>query len=157
MTVRNLIDAHNLPTGSTFNRQVWIAVTATDAAGAVLYRTGHLDENGDLRNYFSETDPFGDSDLVTFSSEFVDEFGNPTVFPWKATEHLSSALSPLFAKTFTFFVPTSPDTVGPITIEAQLRFRQFPPFLLRVLGLGELVEKLQIVDIHEATLTVQVE
>lgn len=156
VTLRNLIDAHNLPTGSTFNRQLWIAVTATDGEGKVLYQTGDLDDNGDLRDYWSELDQFGDSDLLSFTSGFLDERGNPTVFPWLAAEHVSNSLSPLFVRTNTLFIPTEEATVGPITIEARLRFRTFPPFLLRALGIGELVEKLEIYDIDEATLTVEV-
>ncbi len=157
VTVRNLIDAHNLPTGATFNRELWIEVTATDANGMILFQTGNLDANGDLRGHFSELEPYGDNDLVTFSSKFVDASGNLTVFPWKATEHISNSLSPLFERTSTFFIPTQPTTVGPITIRVRLRFRAFPPFLLRALGLGELVERLEIVDIDEETIVVVVE
>ncbi len=156
VTVRNLIDAHNLPTGATFNRQLWVAVTARDAGGTILYQTGHLDADGDLMNYWSASNQFGDADLIELSSRFVDAEGNPTVFPWWAAEHISNSLSPLYARTYTFFVPTQPDTVGPITIDARLRFRSFPPFLLRALGLQRYVEKLQITDIDEATTTVEV-
>jgi len=128
VTVRNLIDAHSLPTGATFNRQLWLAVTVKDANGTILYRTGHLDDNGDLRNYWSALDQFGDDDLVEFSSRFVDARGNPTVFPWKAAELITNSLSPLYARTLTLFVHTQPGTVGPLTIDAKLRFRSFPPF-----------------------------
>lgn len=156
VTVRNLIDAHDLPTGSTFNRQLWVAVTATDGEGNVIYQTGNLDDNGDLRDYWSELDQFGDNDLLSFASGFLDERGNPTVFPWLAAEHISNSLSPLFVRTSTLFVPTTAETVGPITIEATLRFRSFPPFLLRALGHGDLVDKLEIIDIDDATLTIEV-
>ncbi len=156
VTVRNLIDAHNLPTGATFNRQLWVSLIATDADGNVLYETGHLDDVGDLRDHFSTLDPYGDSDLIRFDSGFVDAEGNPTVFPWKAAEHISNSLSPLYARTFTLFIPTSADTRGPISIEARLRFRTFPPFLLRALGVGEFVEKLVITDIDETSGTVTV-
>ncbi|MCH7702977.1 MAG: cytochrome c family protein [Planctomycetes bacterium] len=156
VTVRNLIDAHNLPTGSTFLRQCWVAITVTDAEGNILYQTGHLDEDGDLRNYWSSADQFGDADLIEFGSRFIDETGNPTLFPWLAAEHISSALSPLYERTFTLFVPTTPDTVGPITIDAAVRFRPLPPFLLRALGAGALVENLVITNMDEATRTVEV-
>ena len=156
ITVRNLIDAHDLPTGATFMRQLWLAVTVTDADGHVIYRTGHLDDNEYLRHYWSALDPFGDDDLIEFGSRFVDEFGTPTVFPWKAAEHISSSLSSLYARTFTLFVPTEPDIVGPISVNARLRYREFPPFLLRALGLEQLVDRLEITDIDEDTKTVEV-
>lgn len=157
VTVQNLIDAHNLPTGSTFNRQLWLAVTATDATGAVLYATGDLDANGDLRGYFGELDQYGDDDLVTFGSGFIDAGGNPTLFPWRAVEHISSTLSPGYAKTVTYFVPTDAAIEGPVTIDVRLRFRRLSPFMLRALGLADFVERLEIIDIDQTTLTVELE
>ena len=156
VTVRNLIDAHNLPTGSTFLRQCWVAITATDAEGNILYQTGHLDEDGDLRNYWSTADQFGDPDLIEFGSRFIDETGNPTVFPWLAVEHISNTIPPLHERTFTLFVPTEADTVGPITIEAAVRFRPIAPFVLRALGADALVENLVITNMDEIAMTVEV-
>lgn len=157
VTVRNLLDAHNLPTGATFNRQLWIELTATDAGGNVLYQTGHLDDNGDLRAYGSDLDPDGDPDLTFFQSWFYDADGNRTVFPWRATEHLSNSLAPLEERTFEFAVPTGAETSGPISIAARLLFRQAPPFIARALGLGAAVPKLEIHEIHSADLSVEVE
>lgn len=156
VTVHNRIDGHSLPTGATFLRQLWIAVTVTDATGAILYQTGHLDDDGDLRNFWSASDPLGDVDLIELGSRFVDERGNPTLFPWLAAEHITNSLSPLFSRTFTLFVPTGVDTVGPISISAQLRYREFPPFLIRAIGLEELVDKLEITDMDETQVTVNV-
>jgi len=147
VTVRNRIDAHDLPTGSTFLRQLWLEVRAVDAVGTVLYATGDLDENGDLRDHFSAADPYGDPDLVRFGSALVDARGNPTVFPWFAREHLSTTLPPAHARTFTLFVPTTPGAVGPISVTARLRFRSHAPFLLRVLGHDALLERLETHDI----------
>ncbi len=154
-TVRNLIDAHNLPTGATFNRQVWIALTATDAAGTVLFETGHLDANGDLRTWGSD-EPDSDAHLTTFQSGFTDADGNRTPFPWRAVENVSNSIAPLTERSTTFPIPTA-GAVGPITIDAKLRFRQAPPFVARALGLGAAVPRIEIHEIGEATLTVAVE
>ena len=156
LTVKNTNPAHNFPTGTTFMRQAWLAVTVTDAAGAVLYETGGLDSQGDLRDAFSTVDPYGDADLLKLSSGLVDDRGNPTVFPWRATEHASQTLAPLYARTYTLFVPTSTTTQGPLQVEAKVRFRTFPPFLLRVLGLEEEAARLPIHDVAEARAVVQV-
>ena len=143
--------------GIPFQRYLgWVFPQEFLSEGNILYQTGDLDDNGDLRDYWSELDQFGDSDLLSFTSGFLDELGNPTVFPWLAAEHVSNSLSPLFVRTHTLFIPTEEATVGPITIEARLRFRTFAPYLLRALGLGELIEKLEIYDIDEATLAVEV-
>lgn len=150
VTIRNEISGHNLPTGSTFLRQVWLELTATDADGAVLFVTGDLDANGDLRNYWSELDPHGDHDLVMLSSSLINAQGEPELFPWRATEHRSATLGPLLDRTVTLFVPVGPDTPGPVTIDARLRFRTHAPFLLRALGLPDLVERVGTYDLAEA-------
>ncbi len=155
--IHNLIDAHNLPTGSTFIRQMWLEVVAWDANGELLYETGLLDANDDLRNAFSELEPYGDQDLITLTSSFIDHNGNPEIFPWRAAEHALNALSPNYTRTYTLFVPTQPDTPGPIHVEARLRFRPFPPYLLRLYNFDELAATMPVYDIADDTLDVNVQ
>jgi hypothetical protein len=152
--VRNLIEGHSFPTGSTSLRQAWLEVTARDASGAVLYRTGDLDENGDLRDHFSELDPYGDADLVTYHSRLVDPLGMPEIFPWRAAEHFTSSIPPLYERTHTLFVPTADAAEGPITIEARVRFRTHPPYLLRALGLERLIDALETYDVGDDEIAV---
>lgn len=156
VTMRNKIDGHNLPTGTTFIRQVWLDVQVTDGEGRVLYRTGDLDDNGDLRDVWSALDPFGDPDLVTLSSRLVDELGEPTLFPWRATEHIASSLPPHHERTVTLFIPVDAQAAGPLTVEARLQFRSMPPYLLRALGLAGYVDRLKVRTIAEASATVDV-
>ncbi len=152
-TITNRISAHSLPTGTTFIRQLWLEITVTDAQGAVIYQTGHLDEGGDLRDHFSSTDPYGDPDLITLGSSLVNAEGSPEIFSWRATEHTSTALSPRYSRTYTLFIPTTQATLGPLQIEARLRFRSHPPYLLRALGLADLVDQVPIHDIARASLS----
>jgi hypothetical protein len=148
VTVRNEVAGHNLPTGSTFLRQLWLEVVVRDALGTVLYQTGTLDPDGDLRDRWSATEPYGDADLVTFHSGFVDADGAPTLFPWRAAEHPTRALQPLHERTATLFVPVPPGAQGPLEVTARLRFRALPPHLLRTLGLSEAqVAKVPIHDL----------
>jgi len=156
VTIENKIAAHNLPTGSTFNRQVWLDLTVKDGTGQVIYSTGQLDANGDLQDHFSELAPYGDADLIVLSSRFVDKHGNPEVFPWRAAELTNHSLSPMYRRTFTLFVPTGASTTGPLDIQARLRFRAFPPFLLRRLGLADKVDRVPIFDIATASRSVPV-
>lgn len=149
-TVDNLIDAHALPTGSTFNRQLWIELVASDARGP-FYTTGDLDPGGDLRDHWSGLDPYGDADLVKIGSGFLDPLGAPTLFPWRAAEHTTAAIPPSHTRTWTWFVPVPADVVGPVRLEARLRFRQLPPYLLRALGLETLVDRLEIFDLAAAS------
>lgn len=149
VTIRNDIAGHNLPTGSTFIRQVWLELIATDQDGAVLYETGTLDAAGDLRDHWSTLDPYGDSDLISLSSSFVDERGAPAVLPWLAAEHRSNALQPLHERTWTLFVPVQPGT-SEVTVRARLRFRTHAPWLLRLLGLDELVDRVGTYELDSA-------
>ncbi|MDH3581163.1 MAG: multiheme c-type cytochrome, partial [Hyphomicrobiales bacterium] len=48
--VRNATDGHNVPTGFTGERLVWLDVTVTDREGTVVFRSGDRDPNGDIRD-----------------------------------------------------------------------------------------------------------
>lgn len=133
VTVRNELDAHNLPTGSTFNRQLWVEVLVTDATGRQLYETGTLDANGDLRDHWSALDPYGDDDLITLHSDLIDEAGQRTRLTHEAAEHRTRALQPLHERTWTLFVPVPDDAVGPLDVTARLRFRPYGPHVFRLL------------------------
>jgi hypothetical protein len=154
LTVHNEIDGHAFPTGSTFNRQVWLEVIVRDGEGSVLYETGTLDELGDLRDFYSERDPFGDEDLITPSSTLSDLHGDPTWLVWDALEHTSGALSPGYERTWTVFIPTAASATDEVFIEARLLFRQLPPYLLRGVGLDRYVERLQVFEVSSDALSV---
>ncbi len=148
--VTNLIAGHNLPTGSTFIRELWIELVVTDAEGTVLYESGTLGDDGDLRGYWSVSDPYGDPDLVTFGSGFIDADGEPTLFPWRATEHWSAAIPPGYQRASTYFVPTSAAAAGPIDVAVRLRLRPASPHLLRTAGLDDHIPDLPIYELAGA-------
>ena len=154
VTVRNEIDGHNLPTGSTFIRQMWLDVTVTDADGAVVFRTGDLDANGDLKDHWSDLEPYGDPDLVTYGSRLTALDGSPELFPWRANEHTLSTIPPRHDRTSTLFVPTTAATNFPLQVSARVRLRTHPPFLLRALGLDELIPNVETWDLAEATTSI---
>ncbi len=147
VTVQNKIAGHSLPTGSTFIRQCWLEMRAVDAHGKVLYETGTLDANGDLRDRWSALAPYADADLVSFSSGFIDPVGQPTLFPWLAAEHHRNQLRPGEQRTYSLFVPVPKDVAAPIQLTARLRLRTYPPFLLKVLGLDALLPDVILADL----------
>ncbi len=51
--VRNATDGHGVPTGFDAERLVWLEVTVADADGEVVFRSGDLDPNGDVRDLHS--------------------------------------------------------------------------------------------------------
>jgi hypothetical protein len=77
--VRNGTDGHNVPTGFTGERLVWLDVTVRDRDGAVVFRSGDRDPNGDVRDGHSsfvhagkaEIDPY----LFSLQSIFVTQNG----------------------------------------------------------------------------------
>ncbi len=151
LTVENLIAGHDFPTGSTFLRQVWVELTVTDANAQLLYATGQLDSEGDLRDAWSTVAPNGDPDLIEFDSEFRAAHGNRELFPWRATQHSSTALAPMAKRTYGLMVTVPEDAAGPLSVDATLHFRSYPPFLLRMLGLDELLGLAVIRDIASAS------
>ena len=68
-------DGHNVPTGFASERMVFLQVTVTDAAGVVVFRSGDLDPNGDVRDLHSSYVHDGklplDRSLVNLQSPFV--------------------------------------------------------------------------------------
>ena len=77
--VENLTDGHNVPTGFTGERMVFLEVTVTDAAGTVIFKSGDRDPNGDLRDHSSAYVRSGDvpldSYLFNLQSHFVVQNG----------------------------------------------------------------------------------
>jgi nitrate/TMAO reductase-like tetraheme cytochrome c subunit len=51
--VNNLTDGHSVPSGLIAERNVFLQVTVTDAEGKLLFRSGDLDPNGDVRDTHS--------------------------------------------------------------------------------------------------------
>jgi len=77
--VRNGTDGHNVPTGFTGERLVWLEVTVTDSEGKIVFLSGDRDPNFDLRDGHSSyvhagevpLDPF----LFSLQSYFVTQNG----------------------------------------------------------------------------------
>ncbi len=53
VVIKNATEGHNIPTGFTNERLVWLHAVVTDADGKVVFESGDLDPNGDLRDSHS--------------------------------------------------------------------------------------------------------
>jgi len=77
--IRNGTDGHNVPTGFTGERLIWLETTVRDRDGKVVYRSGDRDPNGDLRDGHSSYIHAGkikrDVDLFSLQSIFVTQNG----------------------------------------------------------------------------------
>ncbi len=73
--VKNGTDGHNVPTGFTGERLVWLNVVVRDSEGTVIFESGDLDPNGDLRDGESSFVHNGDlpldKQLFNLQSRFV--------------------------------------------------------------------------------------
>ncbi len=75
VNVSNPTDGHNTPTGFTGERLVWLHVVVTDRDGKVVFESGDLDANGDVRDRESSYVHAGlvplDTQLFDLRSRFV--------------------------------------------------------------------------------------
>ena len=73
--VTNTGAGHNFPTGFTAERQLWVDLTVKDARGNLLYTSGDLDGNKDLRDWESADVEEGkadlDHDLANYQANFI--------------------------------------------------------------------------------------
>jgi nitrate/TMAO reductase-like tetraheme cytochrome c subunit len=73
--VENLTDGHNVPTGFTGERPVWLHVEVKDSDGSVVFESGDVDPNGDYRDdhssYVRNGEVPSDRYLFTLQSKFV--------------------------------------------------------------------------------------
>ncbi|HOC90772.1 MAG TPA: multiheme c-type cytochrome [bacterium] len=113
--VENIAAGHNLPTSLTELRQMWLDVRAEDAAGKIFWRSGAVDEKGAI-----------DSKAVIFNSLAVDDFGQPTLKPWKISHFAYNKTIPpkgYAVESFAFVIPA--DAKKPVTVRAELNYRSF--------------------------------
>jgi hypothetical protein len=154
--VDNLGTGHALPSGPTMERQLWIELTVTDATGGTIFRSGDLDARGDLRDHHSSLDPT-DAQLAIFNTVLIDEHGEETPFMWRAVRTESRLIPAFGSRTARYAIELGPGAALPLDVQARLRFRALPPYVLRALELGELTGYLPVFDMAEASLIVTAE
>jgi hypothetical protein len=141
--VKNINNGHNLPSGSTADRQVWVHLQIKDQQGKLLFESGMLDPNGDLMDRIPghSTTPNGDPYLLMFSQFLFDENGKHVNFPWQAKTTKDKLLAPGQTAWREYLIEKSKLVGKTITINARLRYRTFPPFLIRKLIEGGFMKK----------------
>lgn len=153
LVLANNITGHDIPTGSIFTRQMWLEVIVREAAtGRVLYETGTLDSRGDLRTLHSLDVQQGrallDTALVLFNGTALRN-GRPAFF-WEAHTVRFNTIPAFDSRAVLYTVPPPPGGwPGTLEISVRLRFRALPPYLLRAIGVEELVERLPIFDMEQ--------
>jgi hypothetical protein len=177
---------HNFPTGFTAERQAWVEITLTDAAGRIVFQSGDLDRNGDLRDAHSHFVERGklhyDRHLLNMQSKFVALTLRGTERP--VTLAVNRHLTPLnilrpaagvpasFGRSPTFRLAKSslpplktlgrvypirlPNRPGYYRLDVKLNFRQFPPALFDRIGTPHLKHLLEVVEIDRHQSVIEV-
>lgn len=157
VSINNDKTGHDIPTGTTFERQMWIELIARDVqADTVVFATGLLDANGDLRDSHSkpvqQNEVPKDTALKLYRGvPYTD--GDETLFFWEADSVEFRTIAPFETDVTEYYIPVNPN-ISDMEISVRLRFRSFPPYLLRKIGQSSLIDNLVIHDMSEYTQTV---
>lgn len=177
---------HNFPTGFSEERQVWVELTVYDPRGCVVFASGDLDHNQDLRDEHSHEVAEGklpfDRYLLNFQNKFVvttfrgtersvvipvNRHTQPLTILRPAAEIAASFGRPSNIRVAKGSLPplatvgrdypvTLPNIAGDYRIAAKLNFRHLPPILLDKIGIGNLKHLLEIVTIDQQTQVIRV-
>ena len=143
--VTNVGAGHNLPTSLTEVRQMWLDVQVSDATGREIYRSGNLDEKGDIVN-----------DPRIFNAHALDKDGKDTVKPWEMAKFkYNKTIPPKGSAIENFFFLVPPDASGNLKVLVTLRYRSYPQALANML-LGEKSFELPVCDmaVKQATISI---
>ncbi|WP_406656300.1 multiheme c-type cytochrome [Methanolobus sp. ZRKC2] len=138
ISITNSGAGHNIPTGVSEIRQMWLEVKATDAEGHEIYSAGTTDTSGEII-----------SANTIYNNVLGDSEGNPTLSFWLADRVLSdNRIGPeeTVAEEHMFSLPE--DAVYPVTVDATLKYRSAPQDLIDHL-FGEDVHEVPVIDMVE--------
>ena len=152
VSVTNDRTGHSLPSGTSFSRQMWVSITAFSGTDT-LYRSGHLDAIGDLRDEHSTLDPNGDPDLFAFGAKLL---GGDDVTVFSATGIEESLLIVNETRTERYEIPVPATHADPIALEVRLLFRPFPPYKARAEGENDVAARIPIFEMASDTRSIAV-
>lgn len=156
LDVTNLIEGHNLPTGSAHARRAWIHTRVVDAAGDVVFESGDLDANGDLRGSDSTLDPWGDpwmsGDQALFIEHVYDAEGRELLAEYGRAHRVEhDTLAAGETRRIVYPLPRGTALRYPLDVTATFRFRPASNMMLRAFALDEeLIARVPTFTVAEA-------
>ncbi len=152
---------HNIPSGTIFERQMWVEFIVNSERGDTLYASGLLDPNGDLRTRGSEYVERGllpaDTALALFNG-IAYRHGRPIDFFFDADAVENRTIPPFETRWARYRIPhTVLSSASELRISARVLFRPLPPYFLRKLGHTALVDRLPIFTMKSVQRTVQLQ
>lgn len=121
--VTNKGAGHNLPTGLTVMRQMWIHLIVTDASGKIVYENGKLDKEGNIPN-----------DARIYHTVYADKSGKPTEKVWEAEKIIFDRRIPpkgSLSEVYEFSLPAN--AKHPLTVKVELLYRSAPQHIVNKL------------------------
>ncbi|MEX2359378.1 MAG: multiheme c-type cytochrome, partial [Pirellulaceae bacterium] len=185
--VTSKFKGHSFPTGFTAERQAWVSITVCDPEGNIVFQSGDLDANGDLRDEHSHAVLAGktphDRYLLNFQNKFTVLTANGTErsVVLSVNRHLSplNVLRPATGVSASFGRPPGfriakgslaplstqgqtypvklPHCAGPCQVTVRLNFRHLPPTLLDHVGTPHLKHLLEVVVLDQWQGTIEVQ
>jgi hypothetical protein len=149
---------HNLPTGVTFSRQLWLEVLVNSGENT-FYKSGHLNNNKDLYDFYIDPLEEEDPDLIIFNTVLYDAEGDSGLrnVSVERMAYMSDYTIPTNgSKIVTYKIPIPENMSNSLNFSARLRFRALPPFFLRELVPGYDETKLTIFDIDSTAIVIPV-
>jgi hypothetical protein len=143
VVVHNVAAGHNLPTGVTELRQMWVDLRILDQSGETVFRRGKLDDRDELP-----------PDAIWFGSVAADLAGKVTVKQWEMRSLIRNRTVP--PKSFLsekVLAKLPADVAGRITVEAVLLYRSASPGIVSQI-LGEEAFTPKIVEMSKTRITV---
>ncbi|MDB4988735.1 MAG: cytochrome c family protein [Myxococcaceae bacterium] len=151
VTINNLIEGHQFPTGSSFFRQFWLTTRVEDMRGERVFSSGEVDAAGDIFDRHHIDGEKRDPQLVRLGTYLLDESGRPTLLPWRAVSAEREAIAPGTSEAYHYSCALREGLSYPLTVEVRLSFRSYSPMQLRQLGLSELAAALDVIEIARAS------
>lgn len=135
VSITNSGAGHNIPTGVSEIRQMWLEVEVMDAEGREIYSAGTTDARGEIV-----------SEHTMYNTVLGDSQGNFTLSFWLADRVLSdNRIGPKETVVEEHFFSLPGDVAYPVTVDATLKYRSAPQELIDHL-FGEGVHEVPVVD-----------
>lgn len=149
---------HKFPTSVPFVRQLWIELIAMVGSDTV-FTSGTLNNDGDLNDFHVDPQHLLDPQLTLFNSVLYNAAGDSGLQALSVEEMVrmrDNALPQGGSRIVHYTIPIPATLTGTWQLTARLRFRAFPPFVLRGASLDDLISEMEIYTIDALSVTATV-
>ena len=147
LTITSLT-GHNLPSGTGFNREVWLETIVLNGIDTVF-------QSGVISNNYAPLNR-QDPDLLLFTYYLLDQNGDTTYSITETYDFINESLGGLAYRYKLYEIEIPQDISGQLDISINMYFRPFRPEILALTN-PELVENLPVFNMNSITATVMVE